>query len=128
VAVGEVHLDGAQGHEEGLGDLLVGVALAASSTMRSFGGGQRIAAGLCDSRPVARESQPVACVVDQCRGAAALGQIGALGEGLGGVGALAGSADGAAEVDQGAGVLEARAAGGERLGGFGERCLVDVVD
>lgn len=67
-------------------------------------------------------------MVDERGGAAAVREIGALGEDLAGVGALAGPAGGAAEVDQGAGVLEARAAGGERLGGFGERCLVDVVD
>ena len=123
VAIGEVHLDGAQGDGEGLGDLLVGVALGGELDDAELGGGSahrgrfvrygasgrpRVAAPGVRGRPAPwRRSggpdrrprrgpcgRPRACRFGGC----------------------------AAEVDQGAGVLEARAAVGERLGGFGERC------
>jgi hypothetical protein len=111
VAVGEVHLDGAEGDEEGLRDLLVGVALGGELDDAELGGGERIAAGLCDAAGAgAGEAELVACLVDERGGAAAVGEVGALGENLPGVGALAGPADGTAEVDQGARVLEAGAA------------------
>jgi len=94
-----------------------------------LGGGKRVAAGLCDAaRAGARESQLFARAVDQSGGAAAVGEIGALGKRCAGAGALAGPADGAAEVDHGAGVFEARTAVGERVDGFGECWLIGVVD
>src|SRR5215217_3048376 len=75
VAVGEVHLDGAQGHEEGLRDLFVGVALGGELDDAELGGRERVAAGLCDAaRAGARESLFCACVVDQSGGAAAVGE------------------------------------------------------
>jgi len=110
VAVGEVHFDGALGDEQGLGDVFVGVALGGEFDDAELGWCERVAAGLCDSAWAgARESQFLACVVDECGGAAAVGELGALGERRAGLGALSGSADGAAEVDQRARPCSSRA-------------------
>src|SRR5258705_11543614 len=51
VAVGQVHLDGPQGDEEGLRDLLVGLALGGELADAQFGGGGGGGAGLCDAAP-----------------------------------------------------------------------------
>jgi hypothetical protein len=123
-----VHLDGPQGDEEGLRDLLVGLALSGELDDAELGGGERVAAGLWDAAWAgARESQFVACVADQCGGAAAMGEIGALRQRCAGVSSLAGPADGAPEVDHGAGVLEPRTAGGKRIDGVGQGRLIGVV-
>jgi CheY-like chemotaxis protein len=63
IAVGKVHLDGAERDEEGLRDLLVGVALGGELDDAELGGGEGVAAGLCDATGAgAGEAQLVARV------------------------------------------------------------------
>lgn len=81
ITVRQVHLDGPQGDEEGLGDLFVGLAFGGELDDPELCRGEGVAAGLGDAAGAgAGEPQLLQGMVDERRGAAAMGEIGALGE------------------------------------------------
>ena len=121
VAGGEMDFDGLGGHEQGLSDVAVGLALGREPGHPALAGGEGIHAGAADTPgtcPGRREL--VDGLLSHRGGAEADGQVEPRAQRLAGLGAVGGPAQGSAELHEGAGVLEPHLGLGEEAGRLGE--------